>query len=78
MSEAESKVNIMKPMLTDELLSKCSLAKQVELLKAERDTYLAALNVGDFPFSGLVRVSVISQGIEKIGQIIRSKEVNHD
>ena len=78
MSEAESKTNIMKPILTDELLSKCSQEKQIALLRTERDTYLSALNVGDFPFSGLSRVSIIAQGIAQIGQIIRVKEVNHD
>lgn len=77
MSE-ESKANIMKPILTDELLSKCSPEKQIALLKAERNTYLSALNVGDLPFSGLVRVSIIAQGVATIDKIIRHKEVEHD
>lgn len=78
MSEEKLKANIMKPILTDELLSKCSLEKQIALLKAERNTYLSALNIGDLPFSGLVRVSVIAQGIATIDKIIRSKEVEGD
>lgn len=64
----------LKPMLSDDILIKCSKDKQIALLKAERDTYISMHNVGDVFMSGAIKCVIMAQGIAQISAIINAKE----
>lgn len=64
----------LKPILSDEILSKYSKDKQIALLKVERNTYIATQNVGDVFIGWAVKCGIMAQGMAQIQTIIQAKE----